>query len=357
MRRPGVSGSRSAGSRAADPAVTPVAVSRWSRSASAFTGASVAGLAAVPFVIGGPAEQPLITLLTFVAMASLWNLLAGFSGLTSFGQNAFIGVGAYALYLVAVHGVNPFAGILLAAIAAAVVSLPVSAVVLRLSGGYFAVATLVVAAVFQIVATLSPSVGGTTGVSVPGLAGYSDVLREALTYWATLIVAVASVAGVYLLVRRTFGLDARAVGSDPVAAASSGVRVGRIRLLAFVAAAGGAGAVGALIALQTLYVEPTSVFSIQYSVDMLFMVLIGGMATIEGPIVGALVLFLLQETLSAYGAWYLVIVGGLAVVATLIASRGLWGFVAERFGWSLLPVGYRVRDGGPGRRQLRTRPP
>ena len=353
MRRPAVFRSASAAFRNAEPPASgsvAVEVSRWNRAASVFSGASVlvvAALAAVPFVIGGPAEQPLITLLTFVAMASLWNLLAGFSGLTSFGQNAFIGVGAYALYLVAVHGVNPFAGIVLAAVAAAVVSLPVSAVVLRLSGGYFAVATLVVAAVFQIVATLSPSVGGTTGVSVPGLASYSDVLREALTYWATLIVAVASVAGVYLLVRRTFGLDARAVGSDPVAAASSGVRVGGIRLLAFVAAAGGTGAVGALIALQTLYVEPTSVFSIQYSVDMLFMVLIGGMATIEGPIVGALVLFLLQETLSAYGAWYLVIVGGLAVVATLIASRGVWGFLSERLGWSLLPVGYRVRGRAP----------
>jgi branched-chain amino acid transport system permease protein len=338
------------GTRDAEPALTPVAVSRWSRTATAFTGTCVvvvAAMAVVPYVIGGPAEQPLITLLTFVALASLWNLLAGFSGLTSFGQNAYIGIGAYALYLVALHGVNPFAGIVVAAVIAAVISLPVSALVLRLSGGYFAVATLVVAAVFQIIATLSPSVGGTTGVSVPGLAGYADVLREALTYWATLVVAVASVAGVYLLVRRTFGLDARAVGSDPVAAASSGVRVGRIRLLAYVAAAGGTGAVGALIALQTLYVEPTSVFSIQYSVYMLFMVLVGGMATIEGPILGALVLFLLQETLSAYGAWYLVIVGGLAVAATLVASRGIWGFVRERLGWSLLPVGYRVRGPAP----------
>ncbi len=338
------------GSRDAEPAVTPVAVTRWSRTASAFTGVCVVAvlfLAVIPYVIGGPAEQPLITLLTFVAMASLWNLLAGFSGLTSFGQQAYIGVGAYALYLVAEHGINPFGGIVVAAVVAAAVSLPVSALVLRLSGGYFAVATLVVAATFQIIATLSPSVGGTTGVSVPGLAGYGDVLREALTYWATLAVAVVSVAGVYLLVRRTFGLDARAVGSDPVAAASSGVRVGRIRLLAYLIAAGGAGAVGALIALQTLYVEPTSAFSIQYSVDMLFMVLVGGMGTIEGPIVGALVLFALQETLSAYGAWYLVIVGGLAVVTTLVASRGLWGLASERLGWSLLPVGYRVRPPAP----------
>jgi branched-chain amino acid transport system permease protein len=325
--------------------MTTVTVSRWSHTASAFTALAVLAvmaLAAVPYVLGGPAEQPLITLLTFVAMASLWNLLAGFSGLTSFGQHAYLGLGAYSLDLVAAHGVNPFPGIALAAIIAAVISLPVSALVLRLSGGYFAVATLVVAAVFQIAATLSPSVGGTTGVSVPGLAGYPPVLREALIYWATLVVAVASVAGVYLLVRRTFGLDARAVGSDPVAAASLGVRVGRSRRLAYLIAAGGAGAVGALIALQTLYVEPTSVFNVQYSVYMLFMVLVGGMGTIEGPVIGALVLFGLQEALSSYGAWYLVIVGGLAVAATLVASRGLWGLVSDRFGWSLLPVGYLV---------------
>jgi branched-chain amino acid transport system permease protein len=320
--------------------MTTVTVSRWSRTATASTAVAVVVvvlLAAVPYVLGGPAEQPLITLLTFVAMASLWNLLAGFSGLTSFGQHAYLGLGAYALYLVAAHGVNPWPGIAAAAVIAAVISLPVSMLVLRLSGGYFAVATLVVAAVFQIAVTLSPSVGGTTGVSVPGLAGYSPVLREALIYWATLVVAVASVAGVYLLVRRTFGLDARAVGSDPVAAASLGVRVGRSRRLAYLIAAG-----GALIALQTLYVEPTSVFNVQYSVYMLFMVLVGGMGTIEGPVIGALVLFGLQEALSSYGAWYLVIVGGLAAAATLVASRGLWGLVSERFGWSLLPVGYRV---------------
>ena len=76
---------------------------------------------------------------------------------------------------------------------------------------------------------------------------------------------------------------------------------------------------------------------------MLFMVLVGGMGTIEGPIVGALVLFGLQEALSSYRGWYLVIVGGLAVIATLVASRGLWGLASDRFGWSLLPVGYRVR--------------
>jgi branched-chain amino acid transport system permease protein len=328
----------------------PVRVSRWSPAASGTTGSAavaLAVLAGVPYFAGGPVEQPLIVAFTFIAMASLWNLLAGFSALTSFGQHAYIGVGAYGLYLIASHGVNPFAGIVPAAVIAGLVSLPVSALLLRLSGGYFAVASLVVAAVFQIAVTLAPSVGGTTGVTLPGLSGYPPVLREALIYWAAMIVAVVCVAGVFLLVRAGFGLDARAAGADSVAAASLGVRVGRIRLLAYVVAAFGTGAVGALIALQTLFIEPTSVFSIQYSVDMLFMVLVGGMGTIEGPVIGALILFALQQWLSQYGAWYLVLVGGIAVVATLTVPRGLWGFASARWGWSLFPVGYRVREGRP----------
>jgi branched-chain amino acid transport system permease protein len=325
-----------------------VKVSRWSTTATGTAGSLAVGLvalAAVPYFAGGPAEQPLIVAFTFIAMATTWNLLAGFSGLTSFGQHAYLGAGAYGLYLVALHGINPFAGIAAAAVIAGLVALPVSALLLRLSGGYFAVASLVVAAVFQIAVTLAPSVGGTTGVSLPGLAGYNPVLREAMIYWAALIVAALSVAGVFLLVRAGFGLDARAVGGDPVAASVLGVRVGRVRLLAYLTAAVGAGAVGALIALQTQFIEPTSVFSVQYSVEMLFMVLVGGIGTIEGPVIGALILFALQQWLSQEGAWYLVLVGGIAVVATLAVPRGLWGFVSSRWGWSLFPIGYRL----PGR--------
>ncbi len=322
-------------------------VTRWSRTASVALAAGTAVvvmLAAVPYYGGGPAEQPLITLFTFIALASLWNLLAGFAGLTSFGQQAYLGIGAYALYLVAAHGINPFLGLPVAAVAAAVAALPVSLLVLRLAGGYFAVGTWVIAQIFQILATISPAVGGNTGVSVPGLSGYTSVVRQALTYWCTLAVAVASVAGVYLLVRGTFGLDVRAARSQPAAAVSVGIRVGRTRRLAYCVAALGTGAVGAVLALQSLYVEPSSIFGVQYSVYMMFMVLIGGLGTVEGPVCGALVLFLLQESLSGYGAWYLVLVGGLAVLAALFAQRGLWGSARARWGWSLLPVGYRLRS-------------
>jgi branched-chain amino acid transport system permease protein len=153
---------------------------------------------------------------------------------------------------------------------------------------------------------------------------------------------VACVAGIYLLMRSRFGLDARAVHADPVAAASAGVAVGWVRRVAYLLAALGAGAIGALIFAHDLYVQPASAFGIQYSVYMMFMVVIGGLGTIEGPIIGALIFFTLQQTLSSYGAWYLVLLGALATLVTLFAPRGIWGTLAIPNGFELFPVGYRL---------------
>jgi branched-chain amino acid transport system permease protein len=293
--------------------------------------------------VAGWAETALVDLFLFVALASLWNLLAGFAGLTSFGQQAYLGVGAYTLYLVASAGVDPYLGIAVAAVVAALVSLPISLLVLRLSAGYFAVATWVVAEVCHLLATVSPRVGGNTGVTLPGIARYPLVLRQALTYWWALALMVVCVVGIALLLRSRFGLDARALHAEPVAAASAGVAVPRVRRIAYLLAALGTGAVGAVLFSRDLYVQPSSAFGVQYSVYMMFMVVIGGLGTMEGPIVGALLFFALQQTLANQSAWYLVLLGGVAILVTLFAPRGLWGGVATRFNVALLPVGYRMR--------------
>lgn len=324
-------------------------ISRWSPLASISTAVFVliaAGLAAVPY-FAARAETALIDLFLFVALAQLWNLLAGFAGLTSFGQQAYLGVGAYALYLYAAAGVNPALGVVLAALTAAAVSLPVSLLVLRLTAGYFAVATWVVAEVLRLLATVSPRVGGNTGVSLPGTGAYPLVLWQAITYWWALGLMLACVAGIALLLRSRFGLDARAVHAEPVAAAAAGVAVGPVRRTAYLLSALGTGAVGAVLFSHALYVQPASIFGAQYSVYLLFMVLIGGLGTIEGPILGALLFFALQQFLSGQGPWYLVLLGAVAVLVTLFAPRGLWGTVAGRWDVSLLPLGYRFT---PGRR-------
>jgi branched-chain amino acid transport system permease protein len=320
-------------------------ITRWTRTASVASGAGLAlaaVLAGVPY-FAARAETALIDLFLFVALASLWNLLAGFAGLTSFGQQAYLGVGAYALFLYASAGVDPAIGVVLAALTAAIVALPVSVLVLRLTAGYFAVATWVVAEVLRLLATVSPRVGGNTGVSLPGTGDYPLVLWRAVTYWWALGLMAACVVGIGLLMRSRFGLDARAVAAEPVAAAAAGVAVGRVRRVAYLLSAFGTGAVGAVLFCHWLYVQPASVFGPQYSVYMLFMVLIGGIATIEGPILGALLFFGLQQVLAGYGAWYLVLLGGVALLVTLFAPRGLWGLVTARREVSLLPLGYRYR--------------
>jgi len=147
-------------------------------------------------------------------------------------------------------------------------------------------------------------------------------------------------------VRSRFGLDSRAVHDEPAAAAATGVEVQRTRWLAYILAAMGFGAVGGTLIISTLYIDPATVFSVNYSADMLFMVVIGGIGTMEGPIIGAVIFFAVQERFSSYGAWYLVAIGAVAIVVVLTAPRGLWGIAARR-GWSLLPVGYRVRDVPP----------
>lgn len=276
--------------------------------------------------------QALVTLFLLVSMAALWNLLAGYAGMISFGQQAYLGIGAYIVWLVSKTGVSPFAGIAAGA-------------------AFCAVATWVVAECLFLYVTNQLWLGGATGVSLSGqLSGMPPVVRQAYTYWLGLALMVAVVAGVYLLVRSRFGLDSRAVHDEPAAAAAMGVEVQRTRWLAYVLAAVGFGAVGGMLIISTLYIDPATVFSVTYGADMLFMVVIGGLGTMEGPIIGAVIFFAIQERFSAYGAWYLVAIGVVAIVVVLTAPGGLWGIAAGR-GWSLLPVGYRVRGvslPGPG---------
>jgi branched-chain amino acid transport system permease protein len=325
---------------------TAVTVTRWSRPATVTTvtaALAVAVLAAAPYLAGTGITQALVTLFLLVSMAALWNLLAGYAGMISFGQQAYLGIGAYVVWLVGKAGVSPFAGIAVGAVACAVAAAGIFALLRTLTGGYFAVATWVVAECLFLYVTNQLWLGGGTGVGLQQLSAMSPLLRQADTYWTALALMILVVAGVYLLVRGRFGLDSRATRDEPAAAAAMGVEVPRTRWLAYVLAAVGFGAVGGMLIISTLYIDPATVFNVNYSADMLFMVVIGGLGTMEGPIIGAVVFFGVQEEFATYGAWYLVAIGAMAIVVVLVAPGGLWGLAGRR-GWSLLPVGYRVRE-------------
>jgi branched-chain amino acid transport system permease protein len=304
--------------------------------------AVVGALAYLPYAVSRGTQGELTNLFALVVLATMWNLLAGYGGMVSIGQQAYIGVGAYGLvYLANTVGVSPFLAVPVAAIACGAVAFAVSFLVFRLVGGYFAIGTWVVAEVMRLLTTQIDAVGAGSGTSVR-LSAFGDLtpgFRIAYVYWLGLAIAVLTVGGTYLLMRTRVGAGLTAIRDDAVAAGSVGVPVVRARRLVFVVAAVGCGLAGGLIACNTLRVQPDSVYSVNYTALMVFMVIIGGMGTIEGPIVGALVFYLLQDQLQALNLWYLVILGVVAIAFTLLLPQGLWGLVGR---FRLFPVGYRL---------------
>lgn len=303
-------------------------------------------LFAVPQVLSANVVQQLTTLLIFLILAVMWNALAGYAGLVSVGQQAFIGFGAYGTVYLTQRGIQPYLAVVLASLASAVLAAVLSLLVLRLRGGQFAVGTWVVAEAIALFVMLDQSLGGGTGVSLQGLSGYAPEVRRAFTYWLTLAFAVLLLVLLFLLLRHRTGAALQAIRDDEDAAASLGVRVGPLKLMLFVLAGFGCGAAGALTLANTLFIQPQSIFGVQWSAYMIFMVLVGGIGTFEGPIIGAVLFFAVQYFFADQGAWYLIGLGLAAVAFALFLPRGLWSLLNDRLHVELLPVGYHLRRQG-----------
>jgi branched-chain amino acid transport system permease protein len=306
---------------------------------TAFTGAAiVVALASVPAWGDLGMLHTLIQLLFLIALAQTWNLLAGYAGLVSVGQQAYVGIGAYALiYLGNTLGVNPFISLLLAGVVAAILAIPTAALVFRLRAGYFAIGTWVVAEAFRLLVVNTRQLGGGSGVTLTGI-GLSRGERVTYTYWVALAITVLTVAMIYAILRSNLGLALKAIRDSEQAAAGLGVRIFRTKFLIYVLTAFVTGVTGAVIYLDLLRVQPEAAFSVNWSAFMIFIVMIGGLGTIEGPIVGALIFFALEQVLADYGAWYLVVLGLMAIAIMLFAPEGIWGVIARRTGLQLFPV-------------------
>jgi branched-chain amino acid transport system permease protein len=232
--------------------------------------------------------------------------------------------------------------VVVAAAACAVIALPTSLLAFRLRGDYFAVGTWVIAEVYHLLVERDGALGGGSGRSLTTLSNIAAGVREALTYWVALGVTVLTVAGCYVLLRSRLGLALTAIRDDETAAGSVGVPVGVAKRIVYLVAAAGAGAAGGLLIVSSLNVQPDAIFSVQWSAYMIFIVVIGGMGYMEGPILGTIVFFGLQQAFSSYGVWYLVLIGVIAMASVVWLPRGLWGAVATRTDVRLFPVGYVV---------------
>jgi branched-chain amino acid transport system permease protein len=316
-------------------------------------------LAALPLVAGRGLVQDLFFILTMLTLAQFWNLLAGYGGLVSVGQQAFVGVGGYALFgLVILGGVDPVLAVPIGGLIALALALPTAFFTFRLYGAYFAIGTWVIAEVTRLLVAQWKSLGGGTGTSLPrdavssmwGAAWIEEMTgmrsaaaRDALAYWLMLAVAVATIAGIYALLRSRRGLALAAVRDNVEAARSLGVDADRIKWIVYLLAAFGTGVIGAIIHLQQARISPDSAFSVtNWTAYVIFIVVIGGIGTIEGPIVGIIVFFLLQNALADFGSWYLMALGMIGIVVMLFAPRGLWGLFSDRTGLHLFPVRRRL---------------
>jgi branched-chain amino acid transport system permease protein len=289
----------------------------------------------------------------YLALAQLWNLLAGYAGLVSVGQQAYVGLGGYALfYLTGALDVNVYLALLLAGPFAGLIAIPVSFAVFRLRGAYFAVGTWVVSEVFALSASLIVVLGAGSGLSLtpsilrqisPDRAG-----RDAILYLMSLVSAIVVCAVVYLLLRSRHGLALTAIRDSEPASASLGVNTFRTKFLIYVATAACTGLIGALIFLQKLRISPEAGFSINdWTVVVIFMVVIGGIGTLEGPFIGMLIYIILRELLADYGTYYLILMGMIAIAVMLKAPSGIWGFIVQRYDLQLFPVGRRLVPAAP----------
>jgi branched-chain amino acid transport system permease protein len=299
-----------------------------------------------PWILPASDVTILMNFFILVIMATMWNLLAGYAGMVSIGQQGFIGLGAYATLYFAIKGMDPFVAIPLAVIVCAVIAFPVTFLLFRLRGGYFAVATWVVANSAMLIIGSIAFFGGGTGHYLPGLTNLSFKVLNHDTYLAAWFVALVVVVATYILLRSRLGLVLSSVRDNEVASRSSGAKVTSTRRTVFIVAAAGCGAAGAVLAISQPFIQLGNEFNLQWAAEMLFASMIGGLGTIEGPILGCVIFFVLQQSLQNYGAWYLIIFGALAVGVAIWQPRGIWGFVRDTFHFELLPVGYRVSGAG-----------
>ena len=323
-----------------------ITVERWTTSARVAVVALVVvvvALAAGPGFLGAGSTDRLTALFIYVILAAMWNALAGFGGLVSVGQQVFFGLGAYFTVRLADAGLNPFVSLFIAAAGVGIVAYPLSFPMLRLRGGEFAIGMWVVAELAHLLVNLDTLVRGETGTSLISLNAYDIATRRSTIYWLALAAMVVLLGVLFVVLRSRIGSAIQAIRDSEEAAASLGVRVTTTQRMLFVLAALGAGMAGALWLATSTTFQPHTFFGVQWTAYMIFMVLVGGIGTFEGAILGAVIFFLIETWFGSTGVWYLIGLGVAAVLFALLLPRGIWGELDRRWSLRLLPVGYRLK--------------
>jgi branched-chain amino acid transport system permease protein len=267
----------------------------------------------------------------YVVMTQAWNILGGYGGYFNFGLVTFFGVGAYTTALLFhFYKLSPFLTAPLAGLAAALLAFLIGIPTLRLRGAYFAVVTMIVTFAVQILVLDLPFTQGAIGVFLSPL-DLSPRATEQLFYFVFLGLALAMTALIYAMENSNFGWALVAIREDEDAAEIIGVRTTAIKWIGNAVAGFATGLVGGIYAIRILYIEPTSTFSLDISLNVVLMAVIGGAGTWLGPLIGAPLVLLVAEALrvTVTSEVNRVIFSLIMIVMALYMPRGLMGLIAR----------------------------
>jgi len=278
-------------------------------------------------VLSNNAMRYLMQIFIYITLGEMWNLLSGFAGMTSLGQQAFIGIAGYSVAMATtVYKMHYGAGILIGVGICIITSSILAFLLLKMEGMYFSITTWVIAEALGTFFLSWGYVGKGAGMTI----SISPYPRIDSIYAYALILCFVTLLVVYLLLNSRLGLGLTAMRDNISAASCMGVNIGRSKFVVYLIAALFTGLAGAILFINKGTIYPESGFSIGWTISMVFIVIIGGSGTIEGPIVGSIIYVFLQEFLAHYPGWSNIILGILAIIIILFMPEGIVGAIKNR---------------------------
>ncbi|MEW6668972.1 MAG: branched-chain amino acid ABC transporter permease [Thermodesulfobacteriota bacterium] len=283
----------------------------------------------VPFFV-----HLMIMVLMWTVLGASWNILGGFSGQVSFGHSTFLGAGAYTTMILYLKlGIAPWYGIVAGGLVAALIAWPIGFICFRLRGPYFALSTLAVAEIVRLIALNWESfTNGPVGLlitTLPGVTFWGKAVNwesKLPFFYIVAVIALASIVATHVMSRSRLGAYLLAVKEDIDSAEAIGINTVRVRVTALSLSAFFAGVAGGFYAMYLRYIDPDAVFSIALSVEMLFIAIVGGLTTVAGPLIGAVVLVTFGETFrEIFLVGHLIFYGLAMMLAIRYMPEGIWG--------------------------------